>query len=129
MSDISILRTFGILIKSGIRYKKIHVNNIGFKYRKCFYNPDIIFGYGGDEGSYSYLLDTHVYDGILFIVSDNDMIKINLSILEDLETHDDLEIILKYGKRVSDSYLLGKVNKRLETNITIKDLDSFIETE
>lgn len=58
-----------------------------------------------------------------FIDTDNSIRWFNLSeIKNDLDLYDDFEMILKYGKRITDEYFLEILNKLSGTNIHLETL-------
>lgn len=61
--------------------------------------------------------------------------EVSKKILDDIETHSDLELILKYGRSISDEYILKKMNDVIKKEYTfhleleINDLDNFFKGE
>lgn len=129
MQSISLLRTFSNLINSDIERKIICIDNFHMTYRKNHCFQDVIFGFKEDDESFQYLFDISLDKDILRILSNLYMEKISIDILKELESHTDLELILKYGRCISDVNLVDLINKSLNIDITIDDLNSFIEQE
>lgn len=44
----------------------------------------------------------------------------------DLETHSDLEIILKYGRELTDQKILESVNRYLKLELSLSDISEFL---
>lgn len=52
-------------------------------------------------------------------------IRINLEIIDDIKTHDDMELLLKYGRIITNNQILSDISKCYGTEIRLDMFDNF----
>lgn len=92
--------------------------------RFSYYNLGSVFVY--DEYSrpiYIYDIQRSIDTLILLDTS------IKLDVLSDLENHDDLELVLKYGREITDDYILRSLSNIFGKEITIDFFSYFLNCD
>lgn len=117
---ISLLRLFNFLINDkDITYKEWVLDDSIFKFRKNFVGPDLSI----DD---FYLLDVRKENNNIFL-GRNSNFPFPLEILNDLDNLTDFEMILKYGRNITNEKILKNYNLSTDKNISIDTIHRFIE--
>lgn len=131
-SYIRIFRTFAELKKSLLSHdSECPCYELKKDLFLSFYETDTLC-LDNEHGSFiSTIIDVYSDKIDLFDSSE----EVSKKILDDIETHSDLELILKYGRSISDEYILKKMNGVIKKEYTfhleleIDDLDNFFKGE
>lgn len=135
-SNLKIFKTFKKLIEQNpsskeeiiLSYEISPDTNIAFVVDGNFF---LYLEYNNEDGYFDYFPIISTNNDAAFIIFDNND-KFPNQILDDIEIHTDLELILKYGREISDDVILRKINDFLIDEINakelkIKDLDNFFD--
>lgn len=97
------------------------------KYQPKFITDSISISYSMEHHKRIILFDTDNLDHryILFDRGDSLIIcgkAVPKKILDDIYTHDEIELVLKYGREITDDYIIQKLNEITSYPFTVNDI-------
>lgn len=117
-SNLKIIRMF---LEANETNKEIKIDkNRTLGYRNFQLYRDIVLVYPGRN---IYILETAPQDKLIFLSSLN---RIKIDNIDEFKTSEDLELILKYGRNITDEYIIKILREEYKIELTIKDFESIL---
>lgn len=130
--SIRLLRKFYSCIENKTSSYGIRTNDFTIKYDDKNTNDITIYKTNKSHisGAPSYIFNSSIVRNIILIVTSNRLKSYPFNELrDDLYSHNELELILKYGREITDQKILESINKLVGLDLMLSDIEEFLSKE